>query len=101
MNTNFITTRATFTTDASTLNATVSTNFSTDIQKLTATVQSWKIRTGSDREVRDLAISVDNIQSNGTNASCTVSLTLADSEPQWVLEANSCYVDILFIAICD
>lgn len=61
MEINFQTVRATFTTDSSTLNASVSTNFPTDIQKLTASDQSWKIRTGSDREIRDLALLIDNI----------------------------------------
>lgn len=98
MDINFQTVRGTFSQDSSTLNTSVTTTFGTDITKLTAAVQSWKIRTGSDREIRDFALLIDNIQINGTNASCTISFIL---NPTWTLESNSCYVDIVFTAVCE
>ncbi len=87
--------------DTSTLVGNTSIDFLTDIQDLTACIQSWKIQTGSDRTIRNFDIQIDNIQKNGTTASCQVTLTLAATDSKWGLKASSCSIDIVFIAICD
>ena len=99
--TKFLTSRVQFNSGGSTLNSQTSVTFPTDIQEVTAAVQSWKILTSSDREIRNFNLIVDNIQPNGCTASCDITLTLASGDPKWSLEASNCWVDLVFIAVCD
>ena len=99
--TKFLVKRANFSGDNSTLNFSVSTNFPTEIIDLTAAVQSWKLETGSDREIRHFSMQLSNIQNNGSQGSCDVAVTLASSDPQWKLNAEACYIDVVFTAVCE
>lgn len=100
--TKFLTTRVTFNgNDSSTLTASASQEFETDVSDVTVATQSWKITTSSDREIRHFELGIDNVQKNGPKVSCDIILTLASSETKWTLEHGNCYVDIIFLAVCD
>lgn len=99
--TKFYTSTVTFDSGGSTLTGNTSVTFGSDIIDLTAAIQSWKIKTSSDREIRNFDLIIDNIQKNGATASCNVTLTLASSDPKWTLERGDCSVDVAFIANCE
>ena len=87
--------------DNSTLTGLTEVTFPTNIIDISATIQSWKIKTSSDREIRTFNMDIDNIQKNGTQASCKITLTLASSDPKWTLDSDNCSVDVLFLATCE
>ena len=100
-NTQFYTATVQFSGSGSTISGSASHTFDTNIIDLTAAIQSWTIRTGSDREIKNFNMIIDNIQKDGATADCKVTLTLASTEPKWSLEVDDCSVDVIFIANCE